>query len=233
MKEMDSDKYTKAIEDYLKTIFKLQFEEKPVSTTSIAKELNISGASVTGMLKRLAELPSKRDKTKLLVDYNSYKGVTLTDEGEFEALAILRRHRLIELFLKESVGFSLSKVHAESCNMEHCVSDEFIDKIDELLGKPKFSPLGNPIPNKAGYVPESTSLPLTVVDLNKNYIVSRISDDNVEMVAYFEEMRFLPGLELKLISRAPFNGPIVIEYENKESIIGHEIGKNIFVDTIK
>lgn len=229
MKEIDGDKYTKAIEDYLKTIYKLQQEESPVSTTSIARELDISGASVTGMLKRLAELPSKRDSSKLLVDYNSYKGVTLTDEGEYEALAILRRHRLIELFLKDFIGFSLAKVHEESCNMEHCVSDEFIDKIDELLGKPKYSPLGNPIPTKEGKIEEPATQPISVAELNKEYVIKKISDDNIEMVSYFEEQGYLPGLELKVLSRAPFNGPIVIEYNNKEVVIGHEIAKNIYV----
>lgn len=234
MKGKDDEVYTKAVEDYLKTIYKLQKYESPVSTTSIANELEISGASVTGMLKRLAELELKSDKTKALrlVDYNSYKGVTLTREGELEALNILRRHRLIELFLRETVGFSLSKVHDESCSLEHCVSDEFIEKIDQMLGFPKYSPLGNPIPAPDGTLPDSTSEPLTQVELNQNYIIRKISDDNTEMVAYFEEMGFLPNVELKLNSRAPFNGPISIEFNGKDTIIGYEIARNIFVDKI-
>lgn len=228
----DDEKYTKAVEDYLKTIYKLQKEESPVSTTSISNELGISGASVTGMLKRLADLEVKDHIGKRLVEYNSYKGVTLTKYGELEALNVLRRHRLIELFLKQSVGFSLSKVHKESCNLEHCVSDEFIEKIDEILGHPKFSPLGNPIPNTDGTVPESSALSLTQVDLNCDYVINRISDDNQEMVAYFEEIGFLPGLKLKLLSRAPFSGPINIVYNGNESVIGAEIAKNIFVDKL-
>ncbi|MBX3043993.1 MAG: metal-dependent transcriptional regulator [Candidatus Kapabacteria bacterium] len=223
---------TQSIEDYLKTIYKLQAHEKPVSTTSIANELEFSGASVTGMLKRLSEMESKRKKGALLVDYNSYKGVTLTEEGEFEALSILRRHRLIEMFLKNHVGYALSKVHDEACAMEHAVSDEFVDKIDKLLGHPKYSPLGNPIPDKDGNLPEDNSLPLTVVELNKTYVIKKISDDNHEMIAYFEDQGYLPGLEIMLMSRAPFNGPIVIIHNDKESIIGHEIGKNIYVEAI-
>ncbi|MDX9790506.1 MAG: metal-dependent transcriptional regulator [Candidatus Kapaibacterium sp.] len=222
--------YTKAVEDYLKTIYKLQVDENPVSTTQIANELGISGASVTGMLKRLSEMRSKHDNNRPIVDYNSYKGVRLTEEGELEALNILRRHRLIELFLKNSLGFSLAKVHEESCNLEHCVSDEFIDKIDEILGYPKYSPLGNPIPTKDGTVPPDNSKPLTNVELNNDYEILKIADDNKEMVAYFEEMGFVPGLKMRVLSRAPFNGPISIEYNNQSSIIGYEIGKNIFVN---
>ncbi len=231
MKKQEEE-YTQAVQDYLKTIYKLQVDENPVSTTSIAKELDISGASVTGMLKRLSTMESKTSK-KLLVDYNSYKGVRLTDAGINEALSILRRHRLIELFLKKFLGFSLAKVHNESCNLEHHVSEEFIEKIDEILGRPTFSPLGNPIPTKDGFVPESTALALSLVELNRTYIVTRISDDLQEMVAYFEEMGFLPGLKIKLLTRAPFNGPMSIEYNGKESIIGYEIAKNIFVDPVK
>ncbi len=227
---MKDDKYTTAVEDYLKTIYKLQKEESPVSTTNIANELGISGASVTGMLKRLAELPVINHPSRRLVEYNSYKGVTLTRDGELAALNILRRHRLIELFLKNSVGFSLSKVHAESCNLEHCVSNEFISRIDEMLGYPKYSPLGNPIPNIDGSMPESLSLPLTQVDLECDYVIDRISDHDQEMVAYFEEMGFLPGVKIKLISRGPFNGPIKIIYNENETVIGADAGRNIFVD---
>lgn len=225
------DDYTQAVQDYLKTIYKLQVDDNPVSTTNIAKELKISGASVTGMLKRLSTMESHTTK-KMLVDYNSYKGVRLTEAGIQEALSILRRHRLIELFLKNSLGFSLAKVHNESCNLEHYVSEEFIERIDEILGHPSYSPLGNPIPTKDGIMPESNAHALSEVEINNDYIVRRISDDNQEMVAYFEEMGFLPGLKIKLLSRAPFNGPMNIQYNGKDTVIGYEIGKNIYVEPV-
>jgi DtxR family Mn-dependent transcriptional regulator len=222
-KELDKEenRLTESVQDYLKTIYKLQETDGTVSTTQIAKELGFTGASVTGMLKRLS--------TMELVDYNSYKGVRLTDLGTKISLEILRHHRLLELYLKQSLGFSLAKVHDEACRLEHYVSDEFIEKIDELLGHPDYSPLGNPIPSKDGTVPVSSALSLALADLNKQYHIQRISDDNQEMVAYFEEMGFLPGLQIKLLSRAPFNGPLNIEYSSKEEIIGYEIARNIFV----
>lgn len=213
---------SQAVQDYLKTIYKLQDVEDVVSTTSIAKEMNISGASVTGMLKKLSAMK--------LVDYNSYKGVRLTDDGVKIALEILRHHRLLELYLKESLGFSLAKVHDEACRLEHYVSDEFVEKIDSLLGYPQYSPLGNPIPSKEGVLPDNTSTSLVNVDLNKKYKIKRISDENNDMVDYFEKMGMLPGVEITVLTRAPFNGPMTIVYNDHEEIIGYEVAKNIFVE---
>jgi DtxR family Mn-dependent transcriptional regulator len=212
---------SQAVQDYLKTIYKLQEYGQVVSTTRIAKELNISGASVTGMLKRLSVMK--------LVDYSSYKGVRLTDDGTKIALEILRHHRLLELYLKESLGFSLAKVHDEACRLEHFVSEEFVERIDDILGHPEYSPLGNPIPSKSGVVPDNNSIPITEAEINKDYEIRRISDDNHEMVAYFEEMGLLPGMKIKVTSRSPFNGPITLIYDEREEIIGHEIGSNVFV----
>lgn len=212
---------SQSVQDYLKTIYKLQ-EDGPVSTTSIAKELNISGASVTGMLKRLAAMK--------LVDYNSYKGVKLTDDGAKIALEILRHHRLLELYLRESLGFSLAKVHDEACRLEHYVSEEFVQKIDDILGHPEFSPLGNPIPSKEGKVPYSNQASLAEVELNKSSVIKRISDTDNEMIAYFEKMNLLPGVAIKVLDRAPFNGPVKINYDGKEEIVGYEIARNIYVD---
>ncbi len=221
-KDLEKDeKITESVQDYLKTIYKLQESDDTVSTTQIAQELGFTGASVTGMLKRLSAME--------FVDYNSYKGVRLTELGTQISLEVLRRHRLLELYLKESLGFSLSKVHDEACRLEHYVSEDFIAKIDEILGFPEYSPLGNPIPSKDGAIPESSNLSLAQAELNKEYHIQRISDDNKEMVAYFEEMKFLPGMEIKLLSRAPFNGPLNIEHNSKENIVGYEIARNIYV----
>lgn len=221
-KDLEKDeKITESVQDYLKTIYKLQESDDTVSTTQIAQELGFTGASVTGMLKRLSAME--------FVDYNSYKGVRLTELGTQISLEVLRRHRLLELYLKESLGFSLAKVHDEACRLEHYVSEDFIAKIDEILGFPEYSPLGNPIPSKDGAIPESSNLSLAQAELNKEYHIQRISDDNKEMVAYFEEMKFLPGMEIKLLSRDPFNGPLNIEHNSKENIVGYEIARNIYV----
>lgn len=212
---------SQSVQDYLKTIYKLQQDEELVSTTSISKEMNISGASVTGMLKKLYSMK--------LVDYSSYKGVRLTEDGSKIALEILRHHRLIEVYLRESLGFSLAKIHDEACVLEHYVSDEFVEKIEGLLNDKQYSPFGNPIPSKDGIISKESIIPLTNVRIKEKYLIKRISDTNVEMIEYFEKMGILPGVEIKVLAKAPFSGPVTIEYNNKEEIIGNEVAKSIFV----
>lgn len=215
---------SQSIQDYLKTIYKLQQEENQVSTTNIAKALNISGASVTGMLKRLSAMK--------LVDYHSYKGVKLTEDGVKLALEILRHHRLIELYLKESLGFSLAKVHDEACRLEHYVSDEFVQKIDKILGYPEYSPLGNPIPNKDGEIPTRKKYLLNEVNPPIKVVITQLNDEDPDMLDYFEEMKLLPNTIISVKEKAPFNGPITIFFGGEDKILGNEIAKNIWVSNL-
>lgn len=212
---------SQAVQDYMKTIYKLETDGL-VSTTSIAKELEISGASVTGMIKRLA--------TMGLVEYNSYKGVRLTNAGRKIALEIIRHHRLLELYLKEILGFSLEKVHDEACRLEHYISEEFVDKIDEILGKPEFDPHGHPIPAKDGSMPGVNEMPLSLIIPGKGAAIRRLSDNDPEMLAYFEAKGLIPGENVQVLEKEPFNGPITIEYSKGKHIIGFEIARNIYVE---
>lgn len=234
-----------AIQDYLKTIYKLQ-ENGAVATTDIAKELNVSSASVTGMLKRLetmslesiisetisletlsSELSNMSNVS--LVDYNSYKGVKLTEVGEKIALEILRRHRLLELYLKEVMGFSLDKVHEEACRLEHHISKEFADKLCDLLGDPKFDPHGHPIPTKEGKIPTISESQLSDVDAEKKVKILRLADKDDKLLGYLEELGILPGVQIRVIEKAPFNGPVTIELAGERKIIGDEVARSIFV----
>lgn len=214
---------SQAVQDYLKTIYKLQ-EHGLVSTTEIAKEMDVSGASVTGMLKRLASMA--------LVDYNSYKGVKLTEAGEKIALEIIRHHRLLELYLKEIMGFSLDKVHEEACRLEHYISEEFSEKINEMLGYPEFDPHGHPIPSKNGKIPKEDYLPLTEINAGTKVEIKLLIDSDTELLGYLEEKGLLPNTELKIIEKQPFSGPLTIAFNDKKEIIGHEVAKNIYVQEI-
>ncbi len=214
---------SQAVQDYLKTIYKLQ-EHGLVSTTEIAKEMDVSGASVTGMLKRLASMA--------LVDYNSYKGVKLTEAGEKIALEIIRHHRLLELYLKEIMGFSLDKVHEEACRLEHYISEEFSEKINEMLGYPEFDPHGHPIPSKNGKMPKEDYLPLTEINAGTKVEIKLLIDSDTELLGYLEEKGLLPNTELKIIEKQPFSGPLTIVFNDKKEIIGHEVAKNIYVQEI-
>jgi len=182
--------------------------------------MEVSGASVTGMLKRLAQMN--------LVEYNSYKGVVLTDAGNKVALEIIRFHRLLETYLKEKLDFPLEKIHEEACRLEHFISDEFIEKITEQLGDPKFDPHGHPIPRKDGTIPHFQEQTLPHLEPG-NYTISRLNDEDPELLAYLENMSLIPGTEFTLLEKEPFNGPIKIKYLNHEKILGYEVAGNIWV----
>jgi DtxR family transcriptional regulator, Mn-dependent transcriptional regulator len=218
--------FSESVQKYLKAIYKLEEETGNVTTTGIAKELApLTGASVTGMLKRLSAMG--------LVDYNSYKGVKLTDSGRKISLEIIRHHRLLELYLKEMLGFSLEKVHEEADRLEKHISEDFINKIDDLLGNPEFDPHGHPIPTKKGEIADISETTLAASEAGKKYIIRWLGDDDEKMLAYFEETGLMPNVKLNLISKAPFNGPISIQYDGKELIIGNELASNIFVEVTK
>jgi DtxR family transcriptional regulator, Mn-dependent transcriptional regulator len=214
---------SQAVQDYLKTIYKLQ-KKGPVPTTEIAMELDVSGASVTGMLKRLSGMG--------FVDYNSYKGVILTEKGEKIALHIIRHHRLLELYLKEMLGFSLDKVHDEACRLEHYISEEFSDKIDDLLGNPKFDPHGHPIPTKEGKIFALKEVPLSEAEIGVELTITRLSDNDPKFLNYLEQMDLMPNRNVKLLEIAPFNGPITIRHNGEDKIIGQELARNIYVEQL-
>ncbi len=212
-----------SIQEYLKTIFKLH-KGRPVTTTAIARELNISGASVTGMLKRLSQLN--------LVVYNSYKGVVLSKTGMETTLRILRRHRLIEAFLKEVLHYDLSKIHSESSSIDFSVSDYFIQRIDLLLGQPKYSPFGKPIPSAELIMPVEKVELLSDVEPGRKVIIRRLDDTNNEIVDYLEKKGYIPGTVIEVQKKEPFLGPISLYLNGQPDFIGYEIAKRLFVEEI-
>ena len=131
-----------AVQDYLKTIYKLQEQGGAVSTSALAEAMGVAAASATGMVKKLAVLKLAR--------HSPYQGVVLTKAGEKMALEVIRHHRLLELYLAEALGYSWDKVHEEAERLEHVISEEFEEKIFEALGRPTRDPHGDPIPTKDG-----------------------------------------------------------------------------------
>jgi len=213
---------SQSIQDYLKSIYKLQ-DNGMVSTTDLAKELEVTGASVTGMLKRLS--------TMGMVDYNSYKGVKLTDAGEKIALEIVRHHRLLELYLKEMLDYPLEKVHDEACRLEHHISDDFLDKINDLLGNPQFDPHGHPIPSEKGEMRKTSGLMLSDVEQGSKVQISSLDDSDEKLLGYLEELGLVPNTHLEVIEIGPFNGPIKLNVNGTEHIIGHEVAGCIYVES--
>lgn len=214
---------SQSVEDYLKAIYILETEGNGATTTNIAETLNISSASVTNMLKRLSGMN--------FIEHKSYKGATLTEAGEKIALEILRHHRLLELYLQEVMGYSWDEVHDEAEKLEHHISEQFEDKIAELLDHPTHDPHGDPIPSKDGVVPEMASLALTDAELEVSYIIGRVRDQDPELLRYLEKTGIIPGVKLTILKKDPFEGPVQIRLEQEEKTIGFKIASQIYLVT--
>ncbi len=214
---------SQSVEDYLKSIYKLQQEEekKGVSTTKLAAEIGVSNASVTNMLKRLSDMG--------MVNYESYYGTRLTDSGEKIALEIIRHHRLLELYLKEMMGYSWDEVHDEAEKLEHHISEQFEDKIAELLNDPKVDPHGDPIPTKDGKMPKIQTKRLSSVEANQPFIVRRVKNQSPELLRYLEKQGIIPGVKIEVVSKEPFDGPVQVNVENRTTTIGFKIAEDIYV----
>lgn len=212
---------SQALEDYLKVIYVLEADGEKATTTAIAQALDVSNASVTNMLKKLAGMN--------LIVHESYKGAELSPAGKKIALEILRHHRLLELYLKEVMGYSWDEVHEEAEKLEHHISEQFEDRIAELLNHPTHDPHGDPIPSKDGVMPKKATLALHDGELNTLYMVGRVKDQNPELLRYLEKLGVLPGVELTIIEKAPFDGPIVISLAGQSLSIGFAIAQDIFL----
>lgn len=212
---------SQSVEDYLKTIYTLEADGDKATTTKIADSLEVSSASATNMVKRLSKMG--------LVDYESYKGASLTKSGKKIALEIIRHHRLLELYLLEVMGYSWDEVHEEAEKLEHHISEQFEDKIAQLLDDPTHDPHGDPIPTKDGLMPEMDAQPLIEAKPDQDYIVSRVKDQDPELLRYLEKIGLLPGIKIRVKEKAPFAGPVTLLVENEEQTIGYEMAKNIFI----
>ncbi len=212
-----------AIEDYLKTIFSLSQEETPVSTSRVADARQVKPASATSMIQRLAKLN--------LVEYKKHYGVTLTESGEKLALEVIRHHRLLELYLIEALGFSWDEVHEQADILEHVISEKLEDRIAAALNHPKFDPHGDPIPSKEGVLPIIETHPLSTIQPNNRVKVSRIVDDsNSKMLRYLAQMGLTPGTAVTVIHVEPFDGPITVEIEGEQKIIGFNVATAVLVE---
>ncbi|MEX0994801.1 MAG: metal-dependent transcriptional regulator [Balneolaceae bacterium] len=214
---------SQAVEDYLKTIYRLEIENKGkgVSTTKIANSMKVSSASVTNMIKRLAKLG--------LVSYESYYGSVLTESGRKIALEIIRHHRLLELYLKEVMGYSWDQVHDEAENLEHHISEKFEDKIAELLDHPTHDPHGDPIPSKEGLLPEIATRPLTDVQEGEDFLLGRVKNQDPELLRYLDDIGLIPGVKIKVLEKGPFKGPITINLEGENKVVGHDVATHLYV----
>jgi DtxR family Mn-dependent transcriptional regulator len=218
---------THAVEDYLKAIYELEEDFERAGTTALASALNVAPASVTGMLQKLA------DAHPPLVNYERHHGVTLTKAGRKIALEVIRHHRLVELYLAETLGYTWDQVDAEAERLEHAISENFEDKICAMLGDPTRDPHGDPIPGKDGSVAPQSRTTLSEVDAGQTARVARVRDDDPALLRYLGDLGIVPDATLTVAGRAPFEGPMHIrvgEIANEAHALGRGVTDQVFVD---
>lgn len=217
---------TGPVEDYLKAIFELERSGKPAETNAIADILGIAPASVSGMVRRLAE--------QGLITHERYRGASLTAAGRRAALRTLRRHRVIEAYLTSALGYSWDRVHDEAERLEHAASDELIDRMAEAIGEPETDPHGAPIPNRDGTLPEDRGLqPLAALQVGERARVERVSDKNGERLRYFAELGLVPGATVQVTAREPFDGPISITVDETARSVGPGLASQVLVSALR
>lgn len=213
---------THAIEDYLKAIYTLNINKK-ATTTALADALQIAPASVTGMLKRLAETEPP------LIVYRKRHGATLTPEGEKAALEVIRHHRLLETYLHDSLGFPWDEVHEEAERLEHVISEAFEERIDALLGYPTHDPHGEPIPDPNLVMPQKASIPLSSLRPPHATTIERVHAKDTELLRHLQAQGLVPGSQLEVRAHSPFDGNLTLLINEKEMVVGPAITRHIFV----
>jgi len=212
---------SRAMEDYLKVIYQLAAGDSPVTTSRVASAMSCRPASVTNMVQRLSDLK--------LVEYQRYKGVRLTPAGIRIALEIIRHHRLLELYLSEVLGYTWDKVHEEADVLEHVISEEFEEKIDQALGYPRKDPHGDPIPTKKGEIDVERLGRLWDMVVGQESRVRRVSDKNPNVLRYLASIGIFPDVKLNLVRRDPFGGPVYVQVNGVEHGLSEELARQIFV----
>jgi len=215
------EKLSPPIEDYLKTIYMLREREGAATTTGIAAALEVTPASVTGMIKKLAELK--------LVRHTPYQGVELTKSGEKIALEMVRHHRLLELFLIEVLGYSWDEVHAEADMLEHVISEKFEERMAGRLGYPAVDPHGDPIPARDGTLRALKERALLSLQAGESAQITHINDTSSEMLRYAASLGLTPATRLKLVEVEPFGGSLRVKIGKTEQAVGRELAAQIFV----
>lgn len=223
MPRQDSDRptLTGQAEDYLKAIYELEQHGEAAGTNDIAARLAIAPASVTGMIQRLARLG--------LVESERYRGARLTDAGRTAALQLIRRHRIIESYLVQRLGFGWEHVHDEAERLEHAASDELIARMAAAIGNPTQDPHGAPIPSADGRVDETRLASLDGLRIGATATVRRMSDREPDFLRYLDELGIRPGATVRVLRREPFDGPITVEVDGISRSIGASAAARVFI----
>jgi DtxR family transcriptional regulator, Mn-dependent transcriptional regulator len=215
------ERMSPAIEDYLKAIYTLGRTQPQVTTSLLADHLGFKPASVTGMLKTMADLH--------LVAYTPYYGVELTPAGERIALEVVRHHRLIELYLVEALGYGWDEVHDEAERLEHHISEKLEARIAAHLGEPNFDPHGDPIPTLEGTLPAGPDVRLGDLAVGESGSITRVRDQHPERLRYLADLGLVPGANIEVTASAPFDGPISVRIDDTIHPLDRRIAREIYI----
>ncbi|MBV9417360.1 MAG: metal-dependent transcriptional regulator [Solirubrobacterales bacterium] len=214
---------SQAIEDYTKAIYALERREaEAVSTNALAERLGVTPASASGMVKRLGELG--------LVEHEPYRGVSLTEDGRRVALEVMRHHRLLELYLVETLGVPWDRVHQEAEVLEHVLSEELEELIAAKLGDPTHDPHGDPIPTRELTIEEGSTQALQSLEPGARGTFVRISDSDPEMLRFLADRGIAPGDSLEVVEKQPFEGPLFVRFGEHTQVLGGALAQAMRVE---
>jgi len=216
-----------AVEDYLKAIYELSLGDTPATTNHIAARLGVAPASVTGMLKRLSASEPP------LLDYQKHRGATLTPEGKQVALEVLRHHRLLELFLQESLGYTWDQVHEEADRLEHVISEDLEERIARALGNPQRDPHGDPIPSRNGDIPMQQLTQLEGLYPGQQAVVRRVDNEDPDLLRYLTAIELVPQARITVLERSDFDGVLRLELGESEVSLGPRLTAQIYVEVVQ
>ena len=216
---------TQAVEDYVKAIWLIRQSGERATGQELARRLGVTQASVSSMLQKLGNLG--------LIRYEKYQPVELTAAGTNVALEVVRHHRLLELFLAEALGMSWDRIHAEAEVLEHHISEELEDLIATALGDPQFDPHGHPIPARDGTLPVAEHRPIAGLEVGERGILAQVTDERPELLRYLDTQGLRVGVELQLVAREPFEGPLTLELSDGTTrVIGAELARTVRIRTL-
>jgi DtxR family Mn-dependent transcriptional regulator len=208
------------LQEYLESIYKLS-QSGPVKPTAIAESIGVSGPTVTATLRRLeAQGFVSRQGTD----------VTLTREGTTSALDIVRRHRVAETFLVQTLGLDWDAAHEDACLLEHSLSPRVLEALERFLDNPEVCPHGHPIPSADGSIAAVAGEPLCDVASDSPFIVVRVAEESDEMLGYLGSLGLRPGTVVTVVERAPFDGPLTVDVAGARTAIAREVARLITVE---
>ena len=214
---------TISIQDYLKNIYELTENGESATTSALAKKLNISAPSVTGMVQKLASAKPA------LVEYHKHQGVTLTQEGKKAALEVIRHHRLLEAWLVQTLGYSWDEVHEEAERLEHVISEDFERRIAAAMGHPVRDPHGEPIPTEDLKMPPDESTPLSSMRPGESGTIQRVDASDPNLLRYLEELGLFPGVRVQVTDYSPFDHNLTLKVGRKTTVLGLNVTSKLFI----